>query len=186
MNNPPTKETEAGGSVYRRLDKALSAVEDVAALVAALALTAVVTIITFDAFLRYFLNQPIAFQYTLTEEYLLVMIVSLSLSWGFRTGGYIRIKGVATKLPERAAYYLLRAGLLASTIYVATLAWKSGQFFLKLLATGEAGLGAIQLPVWVSWVWVPLGLGILSLRLVLTTFGPAELLEAEHEPDEEI
>ena len=118
--------------------------------------------------------------------HLLVMIVTLSLSWGFRTGGYIRIGGAAKALPPAATRLLIRAGLLASTAYVGALAWKSAETFLKLFATGEAGLGAIQLPVWVSWIWVPIGLGLLFLRLLLTTFGPVGGLETEHDPEEEI
>lgn len=174
------------GRVYSTLDSWLRALELIALVIAAALLLTTMLLVSLDALMRYALNKPLLFQYTLTEDYLLIGLITMSLSWGFRTGGYIRINGVAAFLPPRAAEFLLRTGLLFSGLYIAALGWKAGQEFLKTAITGEAKIGVIAWPVWASWVWLPLGLGLLALRLLLTAAGPARDLHAEHEPSEEV
>lgn len=183
MSREPTR---TGSGLHRALDRSLRYLELGALAIAAVFMLATMLLVSFDALLRYMFNAPLLFQYTLTEDYLLVGLVCLSLSWGYRTGGYIRINGVATLLPPRLAEWIVRAGLLFSAGYVATLGWKGGEEFVKSYISGEAKIGAVAWPVWASWIWIPVGLGLLTLRLLLAAFGPAEDLDHEHEPAEEI
>lgn len=180
----------ANTSVYLRahrgVDTVLRWVETLAMLIAAVFLLLIMVLVSLDATLRYAVNMPLAFQYPLTEDYLLIGLVCFTLAWGFRTGGYIRINGIAARLPPLFAQVLLRVGLLVSAGYIGALAWKSNQFFLGLVATGERNIGTLSMPVWISWVWVPVGLGLLFLRLVICAIGPADELHAEHEPSEEL
>jgi|TARA_R110002126_G_scaffold86592_1_gene209006 TRAP-type C4-dicarboxylate transport system permease small subunit len=172
--------------LYHALDEALCRLELIALLIAATFLLTTMVLVSLDSLMRYALNKPLLFQYTLTEDYLLVGMITMSLAWGFRTGGYIRITGVAAFMPPRVAEWLLRAGLMFSAAYIATLGWKAGQEFLKTAITGEAKIGVFAWPVWASWIWIPLGLGLLALRLLICAAGPAQNLHSEHEPTEEI
>lgn len=183
MTAHPPKSRER---VHGVLDRGLRVLELAALMIASAFLLTTMLLVSLDSLMRYALNKPLLFQYTLTEDYLLVGLITMSLAWGFRTGGYIRINGLAAFLPPRAAEWLLRAGLLFSAAYIAALGWKAGQEFLKTALTGEAKIGVIAWPVWASWIWLPLGLGLLALRLLLTAAGPARDLHADHEPSEEV
>ncbi len=138
------------------------------------------TLISLDALLRYVFNSPLKFQYTLTEDYLLVAVIALALPWGFRTGGYIRVNALASFIPKMANRLLIRAGLLASAVYMAVLSWKSAQHFFKLLAADQIKIGLIDWPVHYSWIWIPIGCGMLSLRLLLTALSK----NSSHDPRE--
>jgi TRAP-type C4-dicarboxylate transport system permease small subunit len=138
-----------------------------------------------DALLRYLFDAPLSFNFYLTENYLMVGLMTLPMAWGFRTGGLIRITAALELLPGIGRQLLLRAGLLVSCVYVATLAWLAGIHFLDTYQRGDVQMGVIDWPVYWSWVWVPVGLGLLSLRLLVTAFGPARALEVEHSAEED-
>lgn len=163
----------------------LGYLENAAAALAAIFVMAIMLLTSLDVALRYIFNSPLTFAYFLTGRYLLVGAILLSMSWGFRTGGYIRIKLLTEHLPVFARQLLLRAGLLAGAAYVAVLAWRSGAYFLHAFHEGLIFIEDRNWPVAWSWVWVPIGLILLCLRVFLTAIGPAEELDLEHNPTEE-
>jgi TRAP-type C4-dicarboxylate transport system permease small subunit len=173
-------------SIYGRINQVLCWCEKVAIMVAAAILLFVMVLVTYDAIMRYVFNSPLIFQYTLTEEYLLIAIFLLAMPWGFRTGGYIRISGVAALLPGAARNFLLRAGLLVSVAYIAALAFKAFEKFHGLWLSGETRIGIIELPNYLSWICLPIGLGLLAARLLMIAVGPARELHIENDPTEEI
>lgn len=170
---------------YTLADRSLRFLELVGVVFAGAMLLTTMGLMSLDAFLRYFFNAPLRWQYTLTSNFLLVPLVCMALAWGYRTGGYIRI-GMVSYLPTVVSRLLIRAGLILSCGYVAVLAWKSGEYFLETVRSGEIAVTTLRWPVWLSWMWVPAGLGLLSFRLLLASVAPARDLERENEPDEEL
>lgn len=175
----------AASRVHGLLDRCLRPVEDAAAIIGGSMMLVAMILSSLDALMRYALNAPLTFQYHLTENYLMVGLVAMPLAWGFRTGGYIRIEGLIHALPGRASDWVLRAGLLVSSIYIAVLAWTAGKHFLDVYRSGEVHFGVIDWPVSWSWIWVPVGCGLLALRLLLMAFGPAGELAGKHDAAEE-
>ena len=175
---------DTGSGLHAIVDRVLRCLEFVAMGIATVFLLITMVLMSLDALLRYALNRPISFQLTLTEDIFLVGIICMALAWGFRTGGYIRIVGVAALLPPRQREWLLRIGLLASGAYVAVLCWESWKQFLPDLMSGAVKFGVIDYPVWLSHVWVPVGLGLLAARVLLLALGPAGNLSPEHNPAE--
>lgn len=161
-----------GGKLHALLDRSLCWMENVAAAFAGAIMLLAMVLVSLDALLRYIFGAPLTFQYYLTEKYLMVGMVALSLSWGFRTGGYIRIEGLVQALPRGLLVSILRAGLVLSAGYIATLAWLGGAYFLSAVRKNEVVMGVIDWPVSWSWVWIPVGCGLLTLRLLLVATGP--------------
>jgi len=173
-----------GAGIRRRLDSLLQPVENAAAAIGGAMMVLAMLLMTADAFMRYLFASPIAIAPRLIEFYLMVGMFAMPLAWGFRTGGYIRIIGAVAILPARARNFVLRAGLLVSSVYVGGLAWASGRRFLETWRTGEVYLAVLDWSVAWSWIWVPLGLGLLTARLVLMAFGPARELTVANGPEE--
>ena len=151
-----------------------------AAMLVAMVLTAL------DATLRYVFNAPITFQQYLTENYLLVAMVNMAFAWGFRVGGYIRIDGVLLQLPSAMRLLILRTGLVASSAYVAVLAWTAFGTWRDAWRRGAVQFGEIDWPISWSWIWIPLGCGLLALRLFLVATGPAQGLQASHSGEDPV
>lgn len=169
-----------GGGLFRLIDYSLRPIEAGAAAVGGLMMLLAMVLMTLDAVMRYLFTSPIEIAPRLIEFYLMVGMFSLPLAWGFRTGGYIRIVAAVVSLPARARNFILRAGLLASGVYVAALAWTSAIHFLETWQTKEVYVGVIDWSIAWSWIWVPVGLGLLAARLFLMTFGSAEELNLTH------
>lgn len=153
-------------------------------------MVAAMVLTSLDALLRYLFNAPLTFNSYLTTYYLMVAMLIMPLAWAFRTGGYIRVVFFAAMLPRKTGALLLRAGKLVGAGYFGALAWLSGVSFWKIYQAGDIQMGAIDWPVAWSWVWLPIGLGLLSLRMLLMVFGPEDELhyaewvnkEAQKEP----
>ncbi|MDN5842371.1 MAG: TRAP transporter small permease [Alcaligenaceae bacterium] len=165
------------------LNHLLSPLEAAAVIAAAAMLLAAMVLVSADALLRYAFNAPLSFQYTLTENYLLVGLICLALPWGYRTGGYIRIQALAARLAPGWRVWLLRIGILLSAIYMAILGWLGATYFWEAWINQEYQLGVIDWPVSWSWAPIPIGCGLLALRLALQSFGPVDQLHIDHADD---
>ncbi len=170
-------------TIHSLLDRCLRQIEKAAIILAGGLLLIVMVLVSYDTASRYLFNAPLGFQYFLTENYLLIALVTMAFSWGFRTGGYIRIQGITNLLPISLRNAILRLGLIASGLFVAVLAWKGGKYFLKIYLAGEVEVGTINWPIAWSWIWVPVGCGLLALRVLLIAVGPDEGLNIEYETE---
>lgn len=170
---------------HGRIDRILSVIEAGAAVAAGAVLVVVMVLVSLDAILRHAFAAPLTFQLTLTEDYLLVAMVMLALPWGYRTGGAIQVRLLLDACPPRFGAAVVRVGLAAAAVYLASLAWWSWGRFAQAFAADEVKMGVIDWPVDWSWVWVPLGCGLLALRVLLDAAAPAlRPIGSDHEaPD---
>ncbi len=171
---------EGSAGIYRLMDGVLRPIENAAAGIGGVMMLVAMVLMVADAVMRYLFKSPIEIASRLIEHYLLVAMFAMPLAWGFRTGGYIRIVAAVEMLPTALKNFTLRAGLLASSAYVGALAWTSGAHFLEVWRSGEVYVGVIDWSVAWSWIWVPVGLGLLAARLVLIAFGGTEDLTLKH------
>ncbi len=186
MNQAIAKAAMTGDGMLCRIDRAFRKIELAAAIVGAALMLGTMVLISFDALLRYTFNAPLSFAFYLTENYLMVGMMTLPLAWGFRRGGFIRISAFVQLMPEMIRELFLRVGLLAGSAYVAVLAWLAGGHFLEVYESGDVQMGVIDWPVSWSWVWIPIGVGLLAVRLVLMAFGPSSDLHGNHDDAEEL
>jgi TRAP-type C4-dicarboxylate transport system permease small subunit len=163
--------------LYRALDSLVRPAEIAAAIVGALLMLATMLLTSVDVVARYILNAPLEFNQYLTETYLMVGMICLPLAWGFRAGGYIRVVGMVQAMPSKIGQPLLRFGLLAGSVYIAVLGWLAGEKWWETWQDGSVDMGIIDWPVSWSWLPVPIGLTLLSLRLLLMAIGPARELQ---------
>ncbi|KMK65919.1 TRAP transporter small permease [Puniceibacterium sp. IMCC21224] len=163
------------------LDGALCIVENFMAVIAGAVLAVVMLLVSADAVLRHIFLAPIPWQFTLTESYLMVAGIAMGLPWGYRTGGRIRINLLLSFVPAGRRRLMLRVGNLLVAPYIAVLCWKSAEKTWDAFANSEYMMGIIDWPVGWSWIWVPLALAVLTIRLVFDAFGDVDHADsAEH------
>ncbi|WP_417721027.1 TRAP transporter small permease [Salipiger sp.] len=175
-----------GAGFLTFLDRLLRPLEMAGLAISVALMLLVMVLISMDALMRYLFKAPLTFQFQLTEDYLLVGLVMMGLAWSFRTGGYIRISGLVSLLPHAVVNPVFRIGLLLSAGYIGAAAWMTGRKFLQLFRSGEAVIGVVDWPVYMSWIWLPVGLGLLTLRLILVALGPVEDLDIAHDDLDEL
>jgi len=173
--------TLTGLRVFQLVDKPLRIAELIAATFGGIAMLIAMVMTSLDAVLRYAFNSPLSFNYHVTEKYLMVSMIALPLAWGFRTGGYIRITILFGIIPRTTRDLMLRVGLIASAAYIGVMAWLTAGHWYETWERGDVTMGVIDWPVSWSWIWVPIGLALLSARLFLTAVGPAGDLHSDDE-----
>ncbi|MGE0725725.1 MAG: TRAP transporter small permease [Alphaproteobacteria bacterium] len=144
----------------------LAAVEDALNWVACIALAVMTALIAADALGRALFHLQIQSQFELTELYLMPAIAVLSLSRAFRRRAHITLDLVGDRALGAAAQPVRLLVLLLSAAFAALVAWKSGAFALEAFRRDDVFLGVYDWPLWLAYASVPLGFGLLTLRII--------------------
>jgi TRAP-type C4-dicarboxylate transport system permease small subunit len=157
------------------MNRLLTGVESIWSAVTSLALFAVMIIVTVDVVLRYGFRSTLTWSYDLISMYLMAAIFLLALSRTLRENHYIRVDVFFGSASPRVHYvleligYVLTAVVLAGVLYMGTMkAWASYQ-------AGDVIVTAYTWPTWIAAILLPLGVGLLFLRLL---FGICSLVTA--------
>lgn len=154
--------------MLRRLDLALSTIERIFSLCAVTALFAIMSIVASDVALRYIFNRPWGWSYDFISLYVIVGLFFLSLSRTFAVHGHISVDllhhylGATARRSCEAVICFLSAGLFATITYASAVrAWEH-------FVANDVLSGSVAWPAWPSAALVPLGAGLMTLRLALT------------------
>ncbi|MCR9275646.1 MULTISPECIES: TRAP transporter small permease [Mameliella] len=148
------------------LDKVLSKIEDVLHLVGCLSLVAVAGLINADILLRLFANRPVQIQFELTELYLMPALATLSLSRVFRDGGHLALEFTPERLPGPIGVVISKLRLLLPAAFFVAVTAMSGKFALEAIVHGDVEYGVVDWPLGWAYASIPLGCGVLALRLL--------------------
>jgi TRAP-type C4-dicarboxylate transport system permease small subunit len=154
--------------ILAALDRILSLVERAASILAALALFLIMAIVASDVAMRYLFNRPWGWSYDFISLYVIVALFFLALSRTFAVNGHISVDLLHHVLSPRArrlceiVICLLSAGFFA--VMTEAGAWRA----LTAFEDGDVLAGAVAWPAWMSAVFVPVGAGLLTLRLSLS------------------
>ncbi|MBE9636241.1 TRAP transporter small permease [Salipiger pacificus] len=159
------------GTILRKL-------EDTLHLLGCLGLLVVVALINADILMRLVLHTPVQVQFELTELYLMPALATLSLSRVFRDGGHLALDFVPEHLPGGLGLVVDKLRLLLPALFFGLVTWMSGKFALHAFQRGEVEYGVVDWPLGWAYAIVPLGCGVLVLRLIydaLTREAPAQV-----------
>ncbi len=98
---------------------------------------------------------------------LIILITFAGISYAARHGRHIRMSAIYDTLPSRPRKALMVLIALVTGAFMLALAWYSLQFMLTQASRGRV-LPALQIPVWWTLVWVPIGFLMTGLQYVLT------------------
>ncbi|WP_282153346.1 TRAP transporter small permease [Ruegeria atlantica] len=146
--------------VFEKLENALS-------WIAGLSVFVMMVLVSADAIGRYAFKSPLTFQFDFTTYYLMVIVGVLALSWGERNGAMIKINVVTRFLPEGLKGPLYAFNNLLAAFVFAVMTQASLKRTLETMFDGDVIFGVIDWPVWLSLVWVPIGAGVLTARLLI-------------------
>ena len=136
--------------------------------------------ISADAMSRYILGSPITGQYEFTQFYLLVILIFMAFSRTYMLGGHIRIR-LLDRILQKIPFNLSeRLNAILATLAFGVLTYVSVIEAVEKFVNQDKLFGAVQFPIYWSYVWVPLGCALMTLRLTYDIFVPMQRLA---EPD---
>jgi len=148
------------------IGKVLSKIEDTLHFGGCLSLVAVAALINADIVLRLVFSRPVQIQFELTELYLMPALATLSLSKVFREGGHLALDFVPERLPGLFGAVIGKTRLLLSAGFFGALTFMSARFAYRAFSNGEIEYGVIDWPLGWAYSIVPVGCGVLVLRLL--------------------
>lgn len=155
------------------VDRLIDRLERGMDVLAGISLLLMMLVISADALGRFF-GSPVQGAYEFTAYYLMVIVAFGALPRSFRTGGQVKLDLLEpwlSRIPGRAAYRLV---ILLSLAAFLLLFWFSAGDAWRRISHRDTTFGVIQWPIYLSYVWLPIGVGILSLRLALEFVRPGE------------
>jgi len=154
-----------------RLERGMARLEAGVMTVSAILLLAIMGIVVADVFMRYLLNQPFSFTYDLVGLYLLAGLFFLSLSDTFHVRAHVSVDILVQHLPPFGRRVSEIVTCLAGLPVFAAIAWLGWERAWENWVSNDVLAGAIPWPTWASAVLVPIGCGLLVVRLLLHLAG---------------
>lgn len=154
-----------------RAGRIVTGIENAFAALAALALGLMLLVMVVEVVMRYALSAPLGWTVGFVQDYLMVAVFFLGLSYSYRTGAHVTIDFLYQRCGPRGRLAMSLTGQVLSFALFALI------FGAGIAATAHAwslheipapGGGALSWPTWTSHVFVPLGTGVLLLRLTAT------------------
>jgi len=149
-----------------RIGPVLRLVERLLVGASALVILFIMCLVGAEVVMRYGFNSPIPGQLE-GSELLMPVIVFFGISYTQATHGHVGMDLVLDSLRPRARRYASIAGLLASVFICSVLAWFSFRNALQLWKFDDVTMSQPYFHTWPAAAAIPLGYGLVSLRLFL-------------------
>ncbi|WP_170575632.1 TRAP transporter small permease [Ruegeria atlantica] len=130
-----------------------------------------------NVFGRYVFNQSIYFSEEL-NEFLIVIVTFMGLGYATRKGIHIRMSAIYDALPIKARKGLMVIIAATTSLVMAVLAWYALEYVQKVASRGRI-TPALQLPLYLTYVWVVIGLALTSFQYLLTAIRNLNFAEEE-------
>ena len=161
----------------------------VAALLAGFATLAIVVLVSYDVFMRYFFDRPQLFVDEVAS-FLQVLLIFGGAAYTFRVGGHVRVDLITNVSRSAVRAWLRLLTLLLGVVMLAVIIWVTTRSASTAYRYGR--VSAVMLyPLWFPMAFIPAGLLLMGIamlaalvRQIRLTFGPAATRD-EVAPDDE-
>ena len=119
-----------------------------------------------NVFGRFVLGQSLYFAEEL-NQFLIVLVTFVGLSYAARKGRHIRMSAVYDQLGDRGRKVLMIFIAAVTATVMFALAWFSYQYVARVFTLGKV-TPSLQMPLYLTYVWVPIGFLTAGIQYVLT------------------
>ena len=115
---------------------------------------------------RFVFQQSIFFSEEL-NRILIILITFAGISYAARHGRHIRMSAIFDTLPGPARKAMMVVIAAVTAVFMFGLCWYSIQYIMSQAGRGRV-LPSLQIPVWWTLVWVPVGFFMTGMQYALT------------------
>ncbi len=128
-------------------------------------------VIVLDVGLRYLFNSPLGWSYEVISSYLMPGLFFLAVSHTLKAHGHVSVDILHNYVSDRARYVFETLTCMAALPAFAVCAYISAGNTWKDFSAAAASSSGMGLPTWSISILLPIGFGMLSLRLALHLTG---------------
>ena len=100
------------------------------------------------------------------NQFLIVLVTFVGTSAAARQGRHIRMSAFTDLLPTEGRRRMLAVTQAVTSVVLAVLAWYAAHYIMRMYGLGRV-TPALQMPMWITLLWIPLGLFTASLQFAL-------------------
>jgi TRAP-type C4-dicarboxylate transport system permease small subunit len=164
-------ERGAGEGAYARLRRALDVVDGVLVGIGAAMLFALMMVVVADVSMRYLFNAPLHWSFDVISNYLMPGVFFLAVSHTLKAHSHVAVDIVHNYVGPRTRYvFELVCSVLAVPAF-AICAWYATGVTIADFESGATASSGLPIPTWTVSLFLPLGFGLLTIRLFLNTLG---------------
>jgi TRAP-type C4-dicarboxylate transport system permease small subunit len=164
---------------FASLSRKQAVVERAMAYLGAMCVMAMMFITTVDVILRYVLNRPIQDSFELSQ-FLLVGLVFLGVPYLQSIRGHVNVQFLTARLSPAAKGVLGLTGHVIGLFAFAVVTWQTGYFAWQAWDRNDFTMGIVQYPLWPAKSVIPLGTGMLCLRLLMDILQDTQQIAQRH------
>jgi TRAP-type C4-dicarboxylate transport system permease small subunit len=116
---------------------------------------------------RFIFNHSIIFAEELNSAFIL-LVTFAGIGYAARHGRHIRMSAIYDHLPDKARKLLMTVIVFVTALFMLFLAYYSVQYIYHVYSKGRV-MPALGIPVYVIYLWVPIGFFITGVQYALTT-----------------
>lgn len=174
---PVVEARHAGlAALHARWRAAQDALDTALMSVGAVLMLAMMLLVVADVALRYLFNAPLAWSYEVISSYLMPGVFFLAVSHALKVHAHVAVDLLHHRMGRRLRFAVHAVlGMLAAPVF-AFAAVVAAQRTWAEFAAGDVSTSGLGVPSWSVSVLLPLGFGLLALRLLLGAAGYAGTL----------
>ncbi|AVO48378.1 TRAP transporter small permease [Melaminivora suipulveris] len=166
-----TPATESAPLWYRRLGRVVDAIDNVLVTIGCLLLFALMCLVVADVGRRYLFNAPIAWSYEVVNHFLMPGVFFYTVSHTLKAHAHVAVDILHNYVGTRTLYVFELIGTVLALPVFALVTWlAAGRTLEEWRSAAEASSG-LAAPTWAISIVLPLGFGMLTLRLALNAVG---------------
>lgn len=145
--------------------KGLFKASDVLATIGAAVVLLMMIHIVVDIVLRFF-GVPLQATIEIVQAWYMVPVAFLPLAFVEKVNGHISVELLSQHLGPRAQQVLIACVSILCAVYFAAFAWRTGVDAIGKFEVREVALGDVEVVVWPTRFFLPLGCGLIVIFLV--------------------
>lgn len=159
------------GTLYTRVSRVVNAIDTALLAVGCLMLFSLMMVVVTDVSLRYLFNKPLAWSYEIISSYLMPGLFFMAASHTLRSNAHVCVDILHNYVGRKTRRVFEALSSTLATPVFGLAAWVSAQNTLKDLEAGSVSSSGMELPTWTISLLLPIGFGLLALRLALHAWG---------------
>lgn len=163
--------TMSAPAVYTRLGRVVSSLDTALLSVGCLMLFSLMLVVVADVSLRYLFNAPLTWAHEVISSYLMPGLFFMVASHTLKSGAHVSVDILHNYVGRKTRYVFEAVSCTLATPIFGLAAWVSAQNTWKDLQADAVSSSGMELPTWTISLMLPVGFGMLALRLALHAAG---------------
>ncbi|MDD2499010.1 MAG: TRAP transporter small permease [Desulfitobacteriaceae bacterium] len=147
--------------------KTMDKIDRIFSAIGMICLFAIMVVVSVDGLGRSLFDSPITGAYVLVEKYLMVAMIFPVIGFTWAKKGHIGVNIFYDKMPKWVQNIAYLITILFGLSLFALIGFTGYETTIKALVGNQVTSGLIRWPLWLAYIWMPIGCAVFCARLII-------------------